>query len=224
MEPRLPATVLDAPVSAGQLRLVTLQVPAEVHEGFVTPGQYLAVRYGEQQALWALASAPGEPVQVLLKQTPAVAQWLGSAAPTLSVSVPQGPGFPPEALASGRPVVMIGTGSGLGPLRSVLRQAQQKQPAWLRRVALLHGVAHEADLLFEAEFDAWAELGARVAVTVSQPSTGWRGPVGRVQSLLQVMALKNPVVFVSGQPELIAEVKSTLGARGVPPHDIHLNF
>jgi ferredoxin-NADP reductase len=79
------------------------------------------------------------------------------------------------------PSLFVGTGTGVTPLRSMLKAALaagSTAPMWL-----LFGVRHEEDVLYEDELRAWAAAhpNVRVFVTLSQPRADWTGRRGYVQ-------------------------------------------
>src|SRR5262245_57578952 len=100
----------------------------EVEDGWrarhVAPGQFLRARVpgdaGEDNH-FALASAPGEPPQLLVKRAPGLSDALIALPPggALEVSFPEGAGFPVDTHA-GRDLVLMGAGTGIAPLRATL--------------------------------------------------------------------------------------------------------
>lgn len=208
----------------GALWLVGLTVDAPLLQAFHAPGQYQSLRVGEGfEAVFALASAPGTaPLELLVRAKGGVAEALlalpvGAA---LSVGPPQGPGFPLER-ARGRPLLLVGTGAGLGPLRSVLAKVLA-EPGHSGPVTLVWGVRDESEAALGGEVARWEAAGVTVHVTVSAPSGAWRGRTGRVLRHLPAVA-PGTLVFVCGQAELLGDVRAALAPLGVPPGDVHAN-
>lgn len=101
----------------------------------------------------------------------------------------------------GIPSIFVGTGTGVAPLRSMLRAALAagaREPLWL-----LFGARHEEDVLYADELRALAKERSNVRheITLSRPGPGWNGRRGYVQAHLA---------------ELFAELREAAG--GVPPH------
>jgi propane monooxygenase reductase subunit len=124
-----------------------------------------------------------------------------------------------------RPLVLVGAGSGIGPLIGILRALAETDPG--RPTRLFYGARTVADLPYQAELARLAEVATvEVDVTLSQPETGtWEGPVGRVTTLLGRRFGDDPDVdaYVCGSPELCDDVTLLLEARGVPGSRIHVD-
>jgi ferredoxin-NADP reductase len=103
----------------------------------------------------------------------------------------------------GHPSIFIGTGTGVAPLRSMMRAAIAEaagEPLWL-----LFGARHEEDVLYGDEVAdlCRAHPGVRHEVTLSQPGPAWGGRRGYVQDHLA---------------ELVAALRAALGPDGSPVH------
>ncbi len=207
------------------LHRLTVQVPPEVAAAFHRPGQYHWVRFAEAgEAPFAIASAPGaDAFEYLVRRTGLVSTtWTDlEVGATLEVSLPEGKGFPLEA-ARGRPLWLVGTGTGWGPLRSVLRALLREREAW-GPVRAVYGAHSPTQLAFSAEFDALRAAGVELVPTVSMPDADWRGAVGYVQQHLGPALPEGAVAFLCGQPEMMRDVTALLGPLGVPPERVFLN-
>lgn len=80
------------------------------------------------------------------------------------------------------PSLFVGTGTGVTPLRSLLRDALGRGDA--SALWLLFGVRTEGDILYREELDALAARhpNVRVFYTLSRPHEGWKGRTGYVQT------------------------------------------
>lgn len=126
---------------------------------------------------------------------------------------------------TGRPVALIGAGSGIGPLLGILRTLAEEEPH--RAARLFYGAAAAADLPYRDEL---ASIGARlprfdIHLTLSQPepTDAWTGRIGRVTAVL-AETLGDEVsidAYVCGPPEMCDHVAVFLEARGVPSRQIH---
>ena len=133
-----------------------------------------------------------------------------------------GPGFPLDR-ARGRNLLVVGTGTGFAPLRSVLLTLGQERSAF-GQVNGGYGVLTPAHLAFGPELSGWAQAGMKIVPTVTTGAPGWTGAVGQVQALLDLLPTGDAVAFLCGQGEMVKEVTDLLGQRGLPPDRVFLNF
>lgn len=218
------ATVLARREVAGTVH-VELEVPEAVRASFQRPGQYLLVKVGELSGPFAPASAPGEagPLELLFKRGTPLTDAL-SALPsgaTVEVSRVSGVGFPLDA-ARGKALLLVASGTGQAPMRSVIESVRRHRRDY-GRVTLLLGVRDSEHLAFATEQHAWEEDGIELHVTLSQGDAAWQGRKGRVQLHLPAGDLSGTVAFLVGQREMVAEVGAELERRGLPPKQIFLN-
>lgn len=112
---------------------------------------------------------------------------------------PYGNGYPIKDLA-GANLIVIGGGTGVAPLRSVLRyvEANRKQYS---SVDVFFGFRTPDDILFRKDIERWKEL-FNLRLTVDKQATGWKGNVGLVTDALQKADLpkENSAVLFCGPP------------------------
>ncbi|MEW6430616.1 MAG: NAD-binding oxidoreductase [Myxococcota bacterium] len=204
---------------------LSLAVPRDVASKFHTAGQYHRLRASSlEEAVLAIASTPGEaPFEYLVKRAGAGAALLdgAKAGDAVEVTPPEGPGFPLH-LARGRNLVLVATGTGFAPIRSVLRAVARERAAF-GRVTALYGVTSRAHLAWQAELDAWAAQGLTVLPTLTAADASWTGRVGRVQQHLAELLVDDAVAFLCGQRAMVDEVRDALARRGLPPERVYLN-
>lgn len=203
------------------LRSLTLDVPPEVAASYRVPGQYVRVRLpGGEDAPFALASAPGEPLQLLVKRSEGLADSLAALEPgaKLEVGEAMGAGFPLEGSA-GKDVLLFATGSGIAPIRAVLRAILADRERY-GSVHLFHGVRTEEDLPYRAELERYAAGGVRVHRVISQREGGHY-----VQERFrrELPPVRDAVAFLCGLPGMIHGSTAALRHAGMPPERIHLN-
>ena len=125
-----------------------------------------------------------------------------------------------------RPVMMIATGTGVAPFRSMLQALGGKlqQP-----VALLFGNRDESEILYRAEFEALANASRLFAFhpTLSRADSTWQGKRGYVQAhLIEIMqAVGGPDcdVYICGLAEMVQDVRRTLReSLGVDSARVHV--
>jgi CDP-4-dehydro-6-deoxyglucose reductase len=124
---------------------------------------------------------------------------------------------------SAAPMLLIGGGTGLAPLQSILRHVIENGIA--RDMTLYWGVRSERDLYAHAVLE---DLAARASVggsvqprlryvpVLSEPSHEWRGARGWVHEavLRDIDDLKKYHVYAAGPPAMIAAVRREFGERG----------
>jgi NAD(P)H-flavin reductase len=224
-----PARVVGNRPAAIGLRLLTLDVSGTplvgTHE---RPGQYVELSLpGHAQMPFALASAPdphGARWEVLVKAGPPLADALSTVngGAVVEVTRPVGPGFPLER-AKGHSLVLVATGSGISPIRSVLQALLREREAY-GKVTLLFGARTPKSFAFAEEVPVWEANGVRVVRVVSQPdANGWAHATGYVQKHLGGPHA-DAVAFLCGQKAMIDEVALELERQGVPSRNVYLNY
>lgn len=129
----------------------------------------------------------------------------------------------PEEVA--RPVLFVGTGTGVAPLRSMLHATLARGVR--HEMALLSGTRTPQDILYAEEFTETAARFAnfRFEPTLSRASDDWTGRRGYVQSHVPelVAALGGACdVYVCGLNAMIREVRQVLkGDLGFTRERIH---
>ena len=113
------------------------------------------------------------------------------------------------------PMLLIGGGTGLAPLLSILRHVIENGIE--REMILYWGVRSEHDLYAHAgleEFAGRAKL--RYIPVLSEPSPEWRGARGWVHeaALGDIGDLGRYQVYAAGPPAMIAAVRREFGVRG----------
>lgn len=127
------------------------------------------------------------------------------------------------------PALLVATGTGVTPMRSMLQAAAAAGPA--APMWLLFGVRHEADLIYRGEIEALARdhLAVRLLPTLSQPGDGWAGRRGYVQAhvreLWQELAglgAGAPHAYVCGLERMVGSVRDLLRKDlGVARQQVH---
>lgn len=139
--------------------------------------------------------------------------WLGSQAKGH---------FTLDAVPPDRNVVLVGTGTGLAPYMSMIRDHHRCNLG--RRFIVIHGARRVRELGYRDELTALARECSTLEYvpTVSRPAPQdrWAGHVGRVQSVLANGALESALgeplspatthVFVAGNPEMVEDTQRML--------------
>lgn len=111
-----------------------------------------------------------------------------------------------------RPLLLVGTGTGVAPLRAMIQSLAARDAA--PPVALLFGVRHREDLLYAAEFEALAARDPRFRFepTLSRPDPDWTGRTGYVQTHLPALVGERPEadVWVCGLNAMVHDARKVL--------------
>jgi CDP-4-dehydro-6-deoxyglucose reductase len=116
------------------------------------------------------------------------------------------------------PMLLVGGGTGLAPLYSMMRHAIEKGPA--RDMRLYWGVRAERDLYAHAALMDLArrDAGLHYAAVLSEASPAWKGRRGWVHEAVirEIDKLDRYDVYASGPPAMIEAVRREFPLRGVP--------
>ncbi len=201
------------------------------------PGQFLQIHF---------SYADGKPTKRSYSlATVAVAH--GTAVDTLEIAVSFVPGGAASALfahldeggtvqASGpygrfvlgendsnRRYLLIATGTGVTPYRAMLPQLAQAMAQRDLEVVLLYGARSEAELLYGAEFEAYAAAHPRFRFIpcLSRGARAQPGPhdhLGYVQSALPMLApdAAHDIAYLCGNPNMVDQSFEALKQAGLP--------
>jgi len=194
------------------------------------PGQFLVIsRSGCKPGYFAIASAPGEGAyfDLVIRRGQGMSETLCELAVGAEVDVagPQGKGFPLEP-HRGKNLLLIGVGTGIAPLRSVVRTVA-RQRSDFGRVMCFYGALTPQHLCFHNELSAWPDWGVETFVTVTDPDgQPWQSHVGFVQHHVGRISPspKETVAMLVGMPEMIQENTDLLRRLGFLPDAILLNL
>jgi ferredoxin-NADP reductase len=193
----------------------------------------LPLAEGEARRAYSIASPPDESPGFEV----AVTQVEGGPGSTFLHELPVGAtvraigpqGFFTRPRGAGHPSLFVGTGTGVTPLRSMIRDALAGGEQTPMR--LLFGVRHEVDRLYREELE---ELAAkhpnfRVQYTISQPAAEWTGLRGYVQTHaeglwreLEATGTGAPHVYICGLERMVGAVRDLLRKQmGVDRKQVH---
>ncbi len=220
---RLPCRIERSERLSHDVIAVYLRLPAA--EAFsYQPGQYIDVMLdGGRRRSFSIASPPGD-ARLLELHVRRVAggeftERLFGATPQRMLLNIEGPlgGF--LWRAGDAPAVMVGGGTGLAPLLSMLKAAigaGTRSP-----ITLYWGVRTAADLYRDAELKALAQAAAafRYVPVLSEADASWRGRRGLVHAavLEDHATLAGVDIYASGPPAMIAAVRSGFVQAGADP-------
>ena len=245
------ATIKTNTAEAEGMKLITVEVPENIKEGYTVPGQYCQMKVGDgKPGFYAIASAPpateglGEGSSTtftfLIKENENNGVLTGAASGAeVLVSVPQGQGFAIEEnfdqykfdFPTMR-VVMMACGSGVAPIGAAIESGQLKlkkvgyNSLFARQGVLYIGARTEAHLPFKDKYKEWEDKGVTVVPVLSKPGADWMGKVGYIQDALKadgVEVPRNTGVLLCGQRGMVDDTKEILLSEGCFEGRILLN-
>jgi CDP-4-dehydro-6-deoxyglucose reductase len=223
---RLPSRIERIENLAPDVVAVYLKLPAAERFDF-RPGQYVDVLLSKgRRRSFSIASPPHDSrlLELHVRLAPG-GEFTGPlfggrmAGALLDIEGPLGHFVyrEPAADVAPAPMLLVGGGTGLAPLMSILRHVTEVGVA--RDMTLYWGVRTERDLYAHVRLERLAERerGFRYVPVLSEPSPGWRGLAGLVHEavLADVIDLARHEVYASGPPAMIEAVRREFTARGV---------
>lgn len=113
--------------------------------------------------------------------------------------------------------ILVATGTGITPFRSMLQERLPVEPA--RRFTLVFGARHEHGLLYRAEFEELASRypNFRFVPTLTRPGEIWKGRSGRIHAhVFEELGERRDVdVYICGMAEMINELRTSLKEKGL---------
>jgi ferredoxin-NADP reductase len=175
---------------------------------------------------YSIASAPGEPLAITVERladgevSPYLTQEL-RAGDELELRGPIG-GYFVWGPADAGPLTLLAGGSGVVPLRCILRHRQRTGSRVPAR--LLYSARALPEVIYRDELDGYGD-GAQVSYTLtrSQPP-GWTGYRRRIDAaLLKELAWpaeENPLAFICGPTSFVETAAAALVGLGYPPERV----
>jgi ferredoxin-NADP reductase len=209
--PRVRTIVLDVPDWPGHRAGQHLDIRLTAEDGYRAEREY------------SIASAPDEPVAITVERLDD-----GEVSPYLTEELRPGDGlelrgpiggyfvWDPE---DGGPLLLVAGGSGVVPLRAMLRHRQRSGSD--APVRLLYSSRTLGDVIYRRELDQAAD-GIEVVHTLTREQPpGWTGPARRVDAeLLGEVAWPaedGALAFVCGPTSFVETVAAGLVELGYPP-------
>jgi ferredoxin-NADP reductase len=222
------ATVTSVTPETGSVVTITLDPPDWLGH---RAGQHLDVRltaddgYTAERS-YSIASAPGEPLAITVERLEGgeVSPYLTEdlrAGDELELRGPIGGYFVWEP-ADGGPLILLAGGSGVVPLRAILRHRRRSGSEVPAR--LLYSARTLPDVIYRGELDQGHD-GAQVIYTLTRSHPpGWTGHTGRIgQALLAEAAWAaeaNPLAFICGPTSFVETAAAALVGLGYRPERV----
>lgn len=183
------------------------------------PGQYVEVRAmpGAKPLFLAIASGKNDcyiEVTGRASDDPSHSGYalFKDAGESLLISAPQGTFFPLTNIHPKTPLLVLGGGSGITALRSVLRSSPR------RNAHLVYTHRTACDLMYKDEIVKWQAKGHQINLTrEAHPDFG----AGRIQDSIVQPIAPDTVAFICGPESLVKETVQFLVSLGVPRENIY---
>jgi len=216
------ATVKSLMDETAQVRTISLSVPDWAgHQA----GQHIDVRLTAEDGYqaereYSIASAPGEPVSITVERledgevSPYLTEEL-RVGDEIELRGPVG-GYFVWDVADGGPLLLLAGGSGIVPLRAILRHRERLGSTV--PVRLLYSSRSWADVIYRDELERrWDGVTVIHTLTRQQPP-GWTGYARRVdQEMIAEVAwpvAATPLAYACGPTSFVEAVASALVAFG----------
>jgi len=136
---------------------------------------------------------------------------------------PYGTGYPMKDLI-GNNLVIIGGGTGVAPLRGVLKYVE-KHRADYEKVHVFFGFKRPEEILFKKDMEVWNRI-FDLHLTVDKAPKDYKGRVGLVTKIVEESGLnnKNKSVMICGPPVMIKFTIMTLEKLGFNHDQIFVGF
>jgi ferredoxin-NADP reductase len=197
-------------------------------------GQHLDIRltaddgYRAERS-YSIASAPGEPVAITVERLED-----GEVSPYLTQDVQPGDEievrgpiggyfvWEPASSGSSAPLLLLAGGSGVVPLRAMLRHRSRAGSSVPAR--LLYSARRLSEVIYRSELAGYAD-GVEVLYTLTrQQPPGWTGYARRVDQAMMAEvawpAAEEPLAYVCGPTNFVEAVAADLVALGYPPQRV----
>ena len=192
------------------------------------PGQFVMV---------ALPAFPAVPISISRFRANGIDLTIRAVGPTSTALVNLHPGakvgvrgplgtFWPIEDAYGRHAVVVAGGVGLSPLHGLVEALVANRDRF-ESVSLFYGSRTPEDQLFRDDLAAWsAGKAIDVAVTVDRAGPEWKGRVGVVTTLFDMMSCdcSRITAFVVGPERMMQASVQSLISKGVPPERINVSM
>lgn len=214
------------PLSDDVMRLV-LRLPAGADLDF-RPGQYGNVVMDDGTVRsFSIASPPnGQTIDFHIRRIRGGSftdARLGALQPghSFPVELPHGAFFLRKA--DFRPLLMIATGTGLAPIKSILESLHDDPDC--PPVALYWGMRREQDLYLHDEIQSWSSrlTEFNYVPVLSRPDESWQGRRGHVQDAAceDIEDFSEHAIYLCGSPDMVADAKRRFIAQGASLNHIY---
>ena len=191
------------------------------------PGQFFEVsvpQWGEAPV--SISDIGEDRIEMTIRKVGRLTDAIFSLMPgeALFLRGPYGNGFPMERFA-GRQLIIAAGGTGLAPVRPIIRHCTS-QSGFLAKLDILLGFKTPDDMLFRSNVEEWKKSAA-VHITVDRATGEWNGPQGVITALIpqvQINDLDRTEVIVVGPPLMMKFTVLAFLDRGISPNRIWVSY
>ena len=204
---------------------------ARLHDAYdFTPGQFnMLYLHGVGEVAISIVSDPeeGGTLDHTIRALGRVTRGLAALRPgdRIGIRGPYGRGWPMREVEN-RDVLLITGGLGCAPLVSVINYIVARRERY-RRLCIVQGVKHSADLIWRDRYATWAKLpDTRVLLAADRGSPDWRWHIGLVTDLLADAGIPpgNGVALMCGPEAMMNAAARTLLARGFDENTLFMSM
>jgi ring-1,2-phenylacetyl-CoA epoxidase subunit PaaE len=223
---------------------ISFKIPAELQQEYsYKQGQYLtlqAIINGEDvRRAYSLCSSPvtGEMPAVTCKRVEGgkMSNYLASTIKpgmTMNVMPPQGRFFTEMDPVNIKHYILVGGGSGITPLISIIKTVILKEPNSI--CTLIYGNRNMASIIFKKELDELAASNhgrLNIIYTLDNSESGWTGVTGLLTAdkiselILQSHGnITNREYFLCGPEGLMTQARMAFNKLNLPSNNVHIEF
>jgi NAD(P)H-flavin reductase len=204
---------LRADAKSDELRTFCLERPGPFS---FTPGQYVMVAPPGGRAL-PMAIANGtkdDRIELTIRRSRGTTDLFElDLGDLVELDGPLGEGFPIESLAADSELLMVAGGTGVTPVRSLLRSLSETQ-----RPRVVVGAKSAEEMLYADEFERVAQS----VLTIDAPSPEWHGATGLVTEHLGETSPKS-MAFICGPDPMMKATVAALTDAGLDRRQIFVS-
>ncbi len=127
-------------------------------------------------------------------------------------------------------LLFVATGAGVAPFKGIISDLLQK--GFSKKITLLFGVRHQADLFYQDYFEALAQAHSNfeflptLSQPIAQPKGDWQGIKGRVTEYLEknIQQYIGRTAYVCGSIGMVKDVRAFLLAKGFNQKQIKIEI
>lgn len=190
------------------------------------PGQFVQVSVlGKGEAPISICSHSPDHLELCVRDVGEVTHALQDVKEkdVIGIRGPYGSGYPMDEFA-GKKLLIVGGGSGVAPLRGIIKYIEQNAGNY-EDVTIMLGFRNPDELLFRRDLDKWDDM-FNLKLTCDKKLPGWKGNVGLITELLEKSkpSPENTVAFLCGPPIMIKFVLKSLKNLGFEDRQIWLSL
>ncbi len=223
---------------------ISFKIPADLQQEFqYKQGQYLTIQAiinGEDiRRAYSLCSSPvtGELPAVTCKRVDGgkMSNYLATEAKPgmfLNVMPPQGRFFTEIDPTNQKQYILVGGGSGITPLISIIKTVLLKEPG--STCTLIYGNRNSNSIIFKQELDQLEASNPgrlRLIYSIDTPENGWNGVTGllttdKISQLITEFlgTLPNREYFLCGPEGLMQQARMAFNKLNLPSNNVHIEF